>query len=224
MKEIKDGNSIIAFWVERPKAVSENEVRFSGIIPGGYTEKKGLIFSMIFQAQTEGGGIVEIHDARALRNDGKGTEADTTISDLQFVVSGKAAVPKAPIEKKDIEPPEVFEPIISQNETMFEGGYFLVFVTQDKGSGIDYCKVCEGKRQCVIAESPYLLQNQNLNNEIIVKAIDKSGNERVVVLPPQKPKPSYKNYLLFAILIMGVFFVAYIIWRFLWKKHRKQNF
>ncbi|MBU2544616.1 hypothetical protein KJ618_04075 [Patescibacteria group bacterium] len=220
LKEIRDGNSIIAFWIERPKAVSGNEIRFSGIIPGGYADKRGFILSLVFQARQEGSSIIEICDIRALRNDGEGTEARTTVSNLQFVVSGASGTPKIPTVKKDIELPEPFEPTVACDPEMFEGKYFLVFATQDKGSGIDHYEVCEGKRKCIIAESPYLLKNQNLDEEIIVKAIDKSGNERIIALPAQKPAVWYKNYLILAIIIL-VIAIAYLIWKFLWRKHKR---
>ena len=48
LKEIRDGNSIINFWVERPKIKSNNQIAFSGIIPGGYIGRKGLIFQLFF--------------------------------------------------------------------------------------------------------------------------------------------------------------------------------
>jgi len=223
LKEIRDGNSIINFWIERPKA-SGGEVLFSGIIPGGYSSKKGLIMSVIFQSLQEGRGSIKVRDIKVLLNDGKGTETDTAISNLQFMISKQAPTPQpTAIEKKDIDMPEVFEPIVTSDTTVFEGKYFLVFTTQDKGSGIDHYEVREGERPFVIAESPYLLQNQNLDKEIIVKAVDKNGNERIAVVPSQKPGVWYKNYLLFAILIIGALLVVYIIWiwRFLWKKYRK---
>ncbi|MEA3344156.1 MAG: hypothetical protein U9Q16_00525 [Patescibacteria group bacterium] len=224
IKEIKDGNSIINFWIERPK-ISDKEILFSGIIPGGYSGKRGLIFSVVFQSTQEGKGLIEIHNIKVLLNDGKGTEAGVTTSNLQFVIS-KQAPPYQPVipEKEDVNMPEMFEPIVTSDPTVFDGKYFLVFATQDKGSGIDYYEVCEGKRKCVIVESPYLLQNQNLDEEIIIKAVDKNNNQRVVVLPSQKIKPLYKNYVILAMLIIGMLIITYIIWRFLWKKRRKYNF
>ena len=220
LKEIKDGNSIINFWIERPKT-SGGEILFSGIIPGGYSGKKGLILSAVFQSIEEGLGLVEVRDIKVLLNDGKGTETGVTTSNLQFAISKQAPPPKpAPLEKKDIDMPEVFEPTVASNPTMFDGKYFLVFATQDKGSGIDHYEICEGKRQCIIAESPYLLKNQNLDEEIIVKAIDKSGNERIVTLPAQKPAVQYKNYLILAIIIL-VIAIMYLIWKFLWRKHKR---
>jgi hypothetical protein len=222
LKEMRDGNSIVNFWVERPKAKFNNEIDFSGIVPGGYTGEKGLIFSIIFQSKAEGEGIVEIQNAKALLNDGEGTTAKTTISNFQFLISEKVSIPQISIpEIKDTDPPEDFKPEIAQSPEMFDGKYFLVFATQDKGSGIDHYEVCEGsKKKCVIAESPYLLQNQKLDQQIFVKAVDKSGNERVVMLPPQKPLPWYKNYAILAILIIiGLFVAGVILRKILWKRH-----
>lgn len=215
LREIKDGNSIINFWVEKPRQTEE--VVFSGIIPGGYTGNKGLLFSAVFYAKKEGKGFIEIRNPKILLNDGQGTETKTKASVLEITVSTKEPSILPP-KKKDIEPPEPFEPIVTSDPTIFDGKYFLVFAAQDKSSGIDYYEVCEGKLQCVIAESPYLLQNQNLDEEIVVKAIDKSGNERIVTLPAQKPTVWYKNYLILAIIIL-VIAIAYLIWRILWKKH-----
>lgn len=224
-KEIRDGNSIINFWIERPR-VSGGEVLFSGITPGGYSGEKGLIFSLVFQSTQGGRGLVEFRDIKGLLNDGEGTEIEMTISNLQFITSEQTSLSQA-VEsgKEDTDRPEAFEPVIASDPAIFDGKYFLIFATQDKGSGIGRYEVREGKGPFVIAESPYLLQNQNLDDKITVKAVDRSGNERIIILPPQKPKPWYKSGLFFVILIMGIFIIVYIIaWRFLWKRQKKQKF
>ena len=221
LKEIKDGNSIVNFWIERPE-INNGEILFSGIIPGGYIGNKGLIFSAVFYAKKQGKGFIEIREPKILLNDGQGTETKTEASVLEIAISPKAPS-VLPLTKKDIEPPEDFLPEIASDQSVFEGKWFLVFATQDKVSGIGHYEVCEGKRKCVVAESPYLLENQNLDDEIVVKAIDKSGNERIVTLPAQKPAVWYKNYLILAIIIL-VIAVAYFIWRILWKKRKKRNF
>ncbi len=224
LKEIRDGNSIVNFWIERPKINSNNQIIFSGIIPGGYIGEKGLIFSAIFQAKDKKEGLIEIQEAKTLLNDGKGTEAKLKIFNFQFSIFKQPSIPQTPIsEIKDTEPPEDFEPQVASDPTMFDGKCFLVFATQDKGSGIDHYEVCEGKRKCIAAESPHLLKNQSLDEEIIVKAIDKSGNERAVTLPAQKPAvwyKKYKNYLTLAIIIL-VMAIAYFVWKCLWRKRKK---
>jgi hypothetical protein len=70
-----------------------------------------------------------------------------------------------------------------------------------------------------ISESPYLLQNQSLDREIIVKAIDKSGNERGVTIPARFARAWYKDYAVLAILIIAA--LVYLIWKILWKKRKK---
>ena len=213
LKEIRDGNSIINFWIERPDE-QQKEIVFSGITPGGYADDQGLIFSMIFQTKKEGKDIIKIYGARTLLNDGKGTEAKLKISDFQFLISKEAPAKVPAPEIKDTDPPELFTPEIANDPNIFNGKWFLVFATQDKKSGIDRYKVCEGEKSFTIAESPYLLKNQSLNKKITIKAIDKAGNERIVVLPAQNPS-RYENYLVF--VIIGGVILIYLIWQILRK-------
>jgi hypothetical protein len=226
VKEIRDGNSIINFWIERPRIEQAGAIGFSGIIPGGYQETKGLVFSVVFQAKANGSGAIEIQDAKVLLNDGEGTSASVKLSPFQFSISQEEPATPPMVETvKDTNPPEDFEPEIASDSNIFDGKYFLVFATQDKGSGIDHYEVCEGsKRKCMIAESPYLLQNQKLDQQIFVKAVDKSGNERAVMLPPQKPLPWYKNYFVLAILIIiGLMVIGVILRKILWQKFIKSR-
>lgn len=220
VKKINDGNSIINFWVEKPKIVSAGQIGFSGIVPGGYRGNQGSILSITFLTKEDGTGEIGFSDIKALRNDGKGTEVPLTISHFQFLISQQGSTPQTTASKtEDRNPPEEFTPQIAADPTIFEGKWFLVFATQDKGSGVDHYEVCEGRKKCIIAESPYLLKNQKLNEKITVKAIDKNGNERVTILPSQRTGGWYKYYETIAILIMAL--VLYIIWKFLCRKHKK---
>lgn len=223
LKEIRDGNSIINFWIERPKIEKAGIINFSGIIPGGYKETKGFLFSIILEAKKSGGGIVEISNAKILRNDGKGTVAPLTISNFQFLISEQVPIYQIPIiETKDVEPPEEFKPEITHDPSLFDNKWFLVFTTQDKGSGIDHYKVCEKvKTTCVIAESPYVLQNQNLDGKIFVHAIDKNGNERIVILP-SKFAPWYKKPIVDIVLsLIALVVLLFSIW--FWRKYTKHH-
>jgi len=63
-------------------------------------------------------------------------------------------------------------------DTPTDGKYFLVFSTQDKGSGVDHYEVREGRFGGFSeVSSPYILKYQSLDKKIFVKAIDKFGNE-----------------------------------------------
>ena len=224
-KEIRDGNSIVNFWIERPK-IESDKIHFSGITPGGYLGKKGLIFSVIFQSIQEGSGSIEIQDIKALLNDGKGTKANTTISNLQLVISKQVpASQPTVVEKKDTDIPETFEPIVTSDPSIFDGKYFLVFATQDKGSGIDYYEIKESRqkflkifKKWVIAESPYVLKDRKLRSYVYIKAVDKAGNERIAVVEPRYPIKWYENYWIWIIIILAIIFSFIVIKGNLWKK------
>jgi len=230
LKEIRDGNSIINFWVERPIVGLNNQIIFSGIIPGGYLGQKGLIFSVIFQSKNEGKGIIEIYEAKAFFNDGKGTQAKTEISNLQFLISKD--VSGFEFETlKDTEPPEDFKPQVARDSTVFDGRWFLVFATQDKGMGIDHYEILEEsqrgslqrlfqKEKWQVGESPYLLKDQKLKSYIYVKAIDKAGNERIATIPPHNPLKWYENYENWIMVIIGIITI-FVIFLVLWVRNSK---
>lgn len=221
IKEVRDGDSIINFWIERPKA-SNGEILFSGIVPGGYQDAKGFLFSVVFHAKADGAGAVEMRGARALLNDGQGTPANLTTPPFQFSVSPATSTAPSKIEAvEDNEPPEEFRPGIAQSPELFDGKYFLVFATQDKGSGIDRYEAREGEGPFVAAESPYVLRNQNLDEKIFVKAVDKAGNVRAEILYPPNFRPWYRSYWIFGILMIGAMFVAWIAGKILWRRFSK---
>lgn len=223
LKEIRDGNSIINFWLERPQKPAnsdqrQQEVAFSGIIPGGFSGKTGAVLSLVFQSRKAGEGLIEIKSARALRSDGLGTPATLALAQLPFSITPAAAAPP-PEEIEDLDPPEIFQPLIGREPELFNGRYFLAFAAQDKKSGIDRYEVYETRQKelpaearWIKAESPYILEDQALRSSIYVKAIDRAGNERIVTVPPPKPLPWYENYLIWGIIIIGSI-VAYLIWR-----------
>jgi len=238
VKKVNDGNSIINFWIEKPKNASDGQIAFSGITPGGYNDSQGLIFSITFLAKKEGNGAIKFGEVKALRNDGQGTEAALTISNFQFLISVPPAgepVPQSTTPKtEDLNPPEEFTPQIAADPVIFKGEWFLVFATQDKGSGIDYYEILETRskiqgigigqwlRRWKEAESPYLLKDQNLRSFIYVKAIDKAGNERIVRVEPGYPVKWYKRWEIWFIIILGVV-IVYAMSKFLWKRLNTKN-
>jgi len=209
LKEIRDGSSIINFWIEKPRI--GDRVYFSGITPGGYLGENGFIFSMIFETKKEGEGVIEIQNSKALISDGKGTSAQLKVSNFQFVILKDAVDLESKIlESTDTIPPEDFTAEIAQDPDVFEGKYFLVFATQDKESGIDHYEILETKNQKIEgkrwlrAESPYLLGDQKLRSYIYVKAVDKAGNERIIMIKPKYPLYWYENWRNWVIIIMAI--------------------
>lgn len=219
LEKISDGGSIISFWVERPLANEKNQVRFSGIIPGGYDGGKGLIFKIFFKTKKEGAGNIYINNAKVLLNDGKGTEANASLVNFPiYITYGMSSFVSENI--KDVDPPEVFIPIIAKNKNIFNGKYFVVFETQDKGVGIDHYEVSEDGKSFVVAENPYLLKNQNLAGDVLIKAIDKNGNERIASASSLEHKNIYKNFSIYGI-ILEILLVIFLIIR-LWKRKIKK--
>jgi hypothetical protein len=159
-----------------------------------------------------------------LLNDGQGSEAKTEITPFNMVVAEAGETPPPP-SVVDNDPPESFAPELGRDLNIFEGKWFLVFATQDKGSGIDRYEAEERKTDKVddgqwkTAESPYVLQDQTLGSYVFVKAVDKKGNQRVAFWAPQQPKIVwYKNYLIWCIIIAALFIS--LLGGMLWKKSR----
>jgi len=219
LKQIRDGNSVVIFWIERPRVESGGAIAFSGIAPGGYKGDKGLLLSLVFRAKQEGQEVIEFQNAKTLLNDGEGSEASLVISNFQFNIKKAGPVEKIQLpETRDIERPESFAPEITSDPNIFNGKYFLVFATQDKNSSISYYEIKEIKQRFlrifakwVIAESPYVLRDQKLESYVFVKAVDKSGNVRIEKIPPQNPLRWYENYenLIIILLVIIVIFLLF---------------
>ena len=227
LKEIRDGNTIVNFWIEKPKA-QDNIIVFSGVTPGGFNGKKGLIFSVIFEAKKEGVVKFEVNDARILRNDGIGSVAVLSVVPLEMVISKGTQIEIPAIPKiEDRERPESFVPEIARDESVSSGKLFIVFLTQDKASGIDHYEIKESRQKIMtffsrwrVAESPHVLKDQELRSYIFVKAIDKAGNERTAKIPPKNPLRWYDNYENWIIIILGLI-IVYAIKKFLWRRYIK---
>lgn len=219
--EIRDGNSTINFWVEKPRILEQGVIVFSGITPGGFSGKKELLFSIVFRAKKDGSNTIQGDAIRVLRNDGEGTEVHTQTSPFSFSISIGSDLPPREIPGViDNELPEDFKPIITNELSYFDGKYALIFATQDKISGIDRYEVREGQwSRFSIAESPYLLKQQSLDRKIFVKAIDKAGNERVAVLNAQNSAPWYQQYAILSILLIMI--VILFLSKVLWPKFTK---
>ena len=235
LKEIKDGNSIINFWIEKPAQKGNGLVQFSGVIPGGFNGvlspyykggKPGRIFGLVFSAKKENVGAIEVKSASVLLNDGKGTPANVQISNFSFVAI------RIPIREdswafpRDADPPELFTPEIANDPNIFDDRWFLVFAAQDKVSGIDHYEVQEtrgkepDKSKWNTAQSPLILKDQSRASYIFVKAIDRAGNERIVVVMPAV-RPWYRKPIVDMILTLVVLVVLILIARWLWERYTK---
>lgn len=220
--DFSQGSSIIALWVKTPEINQEiGEISFIGGIPGGYCGELpgdpgpghllGKIAFQVHETDTKQAEVKFLKGTQVLLNDGFGTPAKLTTREAVFtVLPEKVEKPKdewlQELEKDTI-PPEPFEIEISRDPEIFEGKYFIIFLTTDKQTGIDHYEVKEGKKDWETGESPYLLEDQSLQSIIKVKAVDKAGNERIAeYLPPVKPFPWW-----IILIIIGLAIIAWII-------------
>ncbi len=226
VKDFSKGNSILTLWVEEPTFSNKTgTISFIGGIPGGYLGEDGPLGKIIFYAKE--GGEVKIQfqeDSQILLNDGFGTKAELEKQGAAFnILSEKLKAPRDEWLgelKKDNILPEPFEIEISQDPSIFEGKYFIVFSTTDKQSGVDYYEVKEGERDWKKAESPYLLEDQALQGIIKVKAVDKAGNERIAEYIPLGYKPPKKllSYLIIILILIGGGVIWWVIRKFRYGK------
>lgn len=226
-----DGGSIINFWVKRPQN-EDGKIFFEGVILGAHRGDKGLLATFKFKALKEGiTGASFVDSSQAFIHDGKGTKAKLTFKDLKIAVSQAAFSPPPAI--KDTEPPELFEPIVAADPNVFGGQYFLIFKTEDSGSGMDYFDVLETSPFWTLrepkferAESPHLLKDQKLESIIRVRAVDKAGNARLAELPPKNfPQFVWHKNPLIWILILLILIVSadigILVWRVVEKKPKE---
>ncbi len=217
LKEISDGNSLVNFWIARPRE-DHGKIVFSGIVARGYSGSQGTVFSMIFQSKKVGRGMIQIVNSKTLRSDGAGTPAKLAIKNFEFAIRGEpfTGQPRT-LYPPDREPPEAFAPEIARNPALFGGQWFVVFAAQDKGSGLDHYEVWE-KDKWFPAASPSLLKDQSRRSLIKVKAVDRAGNARIAELGPSYELVWWRNYQVWA-LIIGVI-IVYFVWRKIRSKRR----
>ena len=224
VKDLSQGNSVLTLWVKEPSFSNQaGTISFIGGVPAGYQGWDGLLGRIIFRARGTDAELERRTDAKVefldscqvLLNDGFGTPAELRREGATLtVLAEKREIPQDEWQEeleKDTTPPEPFEIEIHQTPEIFEGKYFIIFSTTDKQTGVDYFEVKEGEKDWQREESPYLLEDQNLQSIIKVKAVDKAGNERTVLIGPLRipEKITWKEIL--AWIILGLI-VGGVIW------------
>ena len=221
---VSDGNSIVSMWITRP-AVRDADapITFSGITPGGFSGTGGILFSAFFRVTAVGTARVSLSDAEVLRNDGEGGKEPTTIRPLTLGIGAESLGGYA--EPADQTPPEPFTALLGTDSQLFEGRAYLVFTALDKGSGVDHYVAAESRLPPFLfqffsqlwrdTESPYVLTNQDLTSTMYLKAVDRAGNERLSIYPPQHLLTGYEKVVLFVILVLVV-----LLWQSGWGRRK----
>lgn len=220
IKEIKDGNSVVNFWIEKPN-LETGQISFAGIVPGGFSGPRGLVLRIVVVPKITGESQFLIKEAKVLLHDGLGTPEllRSESFNLEVVAAGSGQDTKS---LKDNVPPESFRPEIGRDENILNGKWFVVFSTKDKDSKIDHYEVKEVwfpvlafLKKSQIVESPFVLDDQNLRSYVFVKAVDQSGNYTEAVVAAPNPFWWYENilYILAIIIVIIILVRRFILYR-----------
>lgn len=231
MREVRTGESLITMWIEYPQRYEDEDeqerIVFSGITPGGLSGQSVHIFSLVLKADKEGIEDINSEDVRVLLNDGLGSEDTTHIQTLRVVVAGESQH-RVVDDLEDTDPPGFFDIQIGSDVSLFEGKQFAAFHSIDKGVGIDRyeMKECHTRtfsyfRKWRSVESPVQLRDQSLSSFIWIRAIDKNGNERIVMKTPSNPLLKYADYIIWTIIILIA--IVIIVRGKRWIKQKKQD-
>lgn len=215
---ISDGSSIISLWVVRPAVSAAGApIAFAGITPGGFSGEAGSLFSVLFRAKAAGTAAISLGDIEVLRNDGAGEKEPVVLRPLALSVGPKPVGGYA--EPVDHTPPESFTAYLGDDPHLFGDRNYLVFMAVDKGSGIDHYAVAETRTPSLLlpffplswnetATSSYVIADQDLTDTVYIKAVDRAGNERVTIFPPQHLFSAYEKFA-----FMGILVLVALLWR-----------
>jgi hypothetical protein len=204
---------------------------FSGIIAGGISGKNLNLVDLVFEAKESGRAKIEIDkNSKVLLNDGLGTKTKLIALSQSFNILEIKGLPE--IKIKDNFPPEPFKIYLAKNKEIFNGKYYITFETKDKQSGIAYYEISEKPTSFVFlakpdienlsfkkAESPYVLEDQSLRSYVVVKAVDKAGNERVEILYPQRIL-LYEDVLILIVCLMILIGLIVFVIKFRYKNEK----
>ena len=233
-RDYLDGRSIITHWIEKPHLQSADvrrpQIEFLGIVAGGISGSNLNLVELVFEAKETGIAKIEIDkNSKVLLNDGLGTKTKLIALSQSFNILEIKDLPELKI--KDNFPPEPFKIYLGRNKEIFNGKYYITFETKDKQSGIAYYEVSEKPINFIFlarpdiknlsfkkAESPYVLEDQSLRSYVVVKAVDKAGNERVEILPPQRFL-LYEEILMFIICLIILIILVIFVIKFKYGRH-----
>ncbi len=87
--KIEEEDSIISLWVRKPIIGEIGEINFAGLIPGGYAEAEGQLFTLGFEVLELGRGEIVVSGGQALLNNGQGTPANLVLRNLDFEIGNQ---------------------------------------------------------------------------------------------------------------------------------------
>lgn len=217
--------SVFSFWPNKPVFNKKSRIIFFvGGVPGGIKTAHGLLFSFSFSAKDV--GVVNFIPQKtvAYLNNEKATPIVVAGNQLSFSISKTDRVEMRNdwqiLVASDKIPPQPFTITLNQDSSLFGGQKFISFMTSDNETGIAYYEVKEGKLPPERAEMQYVLQDQNIKNDVIVTAYDLAGNKRKSALKTTVPA-NYFSLVFLILVIVVVLLLLAIAYRLILKRKNK---
>ena len=226
ISEFSLAGSVLAYWPKTPSLDSDSKISFIGGIPGGFNQKSGLLFKIVFSAEKAGQVIFLPANIKAYDNDGKATPIEVSNNSLTINVGPqKDAKPKdqwLEIISKDNQPPQDLAVTFGQDDSLFEGKKFITISAADNQSGIDYYEVKEGDWPTVRSGETYVLLDQSESSVIVVTVHDKAGNYSKISLKHGKLRIGYGKSAGILIISLVLFYVLFRLLKLI-KKYKEEK-
>ena len=202
----------VPYWIVRP---APEDLRFAGMVPGGYTGKEARLFSIELDGEPGSRATVSLADVSVLRNDGLGSAATVRAEPLQATLSSSAS-----LQPRDSELPEFVEVVVTRDPAIFDGDWFVAFSARDAGSGVARVQVAEARPGMVgndlawrDAVSPYRLSDQARGSVVWLRAVDEAGNEAVTSVPLERSASAAGTVVLALAVALVLIAIAWAIIR-----------
>jgi|JI10StandDraft_1071094.scaffolds.fasta_scaffold23633_3 hypothetical protein len=210
------GESFVSLWIEQPHVVSDGIISFAGMMPGGIESSDAALFQIVATMKKEGEVVFAVKDARSYENTADTATVVTRGTETRILVSGEKTQSENKYALVDTLPPESFTLTRTRDENLFDGKWFLVFTTEDKGSGVAGYRVCESLvRACVDGSSPYELKKQKVFFVTRVHAFDTVGNIRTAFL--------FSPLAKIVVILCSIFLFSYILMKYVILQRRKKK-
>lgn len=229
LTDINTAGSKFSLWPSKPFPSDDNtSISFIGGTPGGFVSKDAIVFNVALKLQEAGQLTLSPKNIAVYLHDGKGSRDFARVKDLVINVLPEGSGTRLTDEwsgviSDDKTKPESFDVVLGKDPSLFDNQYFISFFTTDAESGVAYYEVQEGRTDFVRAESPYMLKDQSVGGRILVKAVDKAGNERIAELRSSDSRvvsiPLDKDVLPWiAVILLIILAIVYILWKAVWSK------
>jgi len=212
VESVSTGGSGLVLWPGDPGFTHEDRsIAFSGGVPGAGLTPNGaqVLFTLRVLADEGGTYTFRTQGLGANRADGTGARVVVDVGAVSVRVSDLSGEPPVR-EETDRSNPKNVQAELGQDDSLFDGAWFVSFYGSDEGSGIKRYEVKEGWFGTYLpADRYYIVSDQSLGTPIFVRAIDEAGNTKSVYVKGSGELQYYGAFALPLILL------ALVAWFFL---------